>query len=587
MGRRTCDLDANFHVKPSQASPRTPKLWYEEIEHNGQKQQVFRNAITDYGANHAGQSDASSAIKKAIGGMNARSSRDAHAMGPTAQPAIVYLPGGTYLLKAALQLYVGTVLVGNPTSPPVLKAARGFAGDHIIYGKHPKFGGTTNFYIGMKNLVLDPKGPNSNLPMSLPDWTVSQHVSLTTQYDYDSNIIIGMQENDFWFNGGSIGMKLSGQQCVFRNFVFTGTTTGVGVTLGCQFSNGKTGIDATNTSGSLTVIDSSLISSDSNGAGNPIVLKNIQNTRTTVSLECGGKRKHAASQRTGVAIQRFPALLSGTKRIVGDHYASVISGASAQFRDPASVRPMVKSGYPRDVDVAHVSDIMFTAGEIFFGVAINIVSSKPGDVGFSNAHIRIGRVVGNKVESRCTAGPDKCKAARAALHLTSTSSAYNKNINYQTIFTGRGVLVEAAYHHTLYWYIFKHVRNVFSTTQQSEPAYWQEPGYHDCKRPNFAQCAAGDALCRIGLFERIHASSLFLYGGCNWVFSNNNGNCNTTNGKCQKNAVQITDSSAVYLYGTNTKSTTNMVLSGNQAIATKDENAGGWGAVIAVYCNSA
>lgn len=105
------------------------------------------------------------------------------------------------------------------------------------------------------------------------------------------------QQNDLWFNGGNIGMKLSGQQWVIKNTVFAGTTTGIVaggtdiVLLGCQFSNGKTGIDATGTSGSLTVIDSSgselesfLVSSTPNGAGNAIILENIQNTGTTVNL---------------------------------------------------------------------------------------------------------------------------------------------------------------------------------------------------------------------------------------------------------------------------------------------------------------
>jgi glucan 1,3-beta-glucosidase len=102
--------------------------------------------------------------------------------------------------------------------------------------------------------------------------------------------------------------------------------------------------------------------------------------------------------------------------------------------------------------------------------------------------------------------------------------------------------------------------------------------------PDFSQCAVDDALCRMALFERISASSnLFLYGGCNWVFFNNNQNCNTTGGKCQKNAIQVLDSSAIYLYGTNTKSTINMILDGNKAIAMENENAGGWGGVVAAY----
>ena len=121
-------------------------------------------------------------------------------MGTTGQPAVVYLPGGTYLLQTSLQLFTGTVLVGDPSNPPVLKAASGYSLDHIVYAKDPNHEGTNNFYIGIKNIVLDSKS------LSLLDWTVSQatqlanvafhmptgskHTGLTTQYDYNSNIIV-------------------------------------------------------------------------------------------------------------------------------------------------------------------------------------------------------------------------------------------------------------------------------------------------------------------------------------------------------------------------------------------------------------
>ncbi len=250
-------------------------------------------------------------------------------MGTTGQPAIVYLPGGTYLLKHALQLYVGTVLVGDPTNPPVLKAASGFSGDHMIYAKDPNYGGTINFYIGIKNIVLDSTGLDPATSITLLDWTVSQatqlanvqfnmapnptsHIGLSTQYDYNSNIIVVSEDsvhsmesqtltinkNDLRFNGGNVGMKLNGQQWVFKNIVFSGTNTGViaGGTdiifLGCQFNNGHTGIDATGTSGSLTVVDSSasglehfVIAGQSDGAGNSLILENVQNTGATVTVD--------------------------------------------------------------------------------------------------------------------------------------------------------------------------------------------------------------------------------------------------------------------------------------------------------------
>lgn len=131
-------------------------------------------------------------------------------MGTTGQPVIVYLPRGLYLLDEPLQVYVGTVIVGDPTDPPVIKAAKKFSADHLIYAKDPNFGGTINFYIGIKNVVLDSTGMDPKQPVTLLDWTVSQatqlsnvgfnmptesatHIGLTTKYDYNSNLILVSQ----------------------------------------------------------------------------------------------------------------------------------------------------------------------------------------------------------------------------------------------------------------------------------------------------------------------------------------------------------------------------------------------------------
>ena len=48
--------------------------------------------------------------------------RNTNSLGTTGQPAVVYIPSGSYTLNSPLQLYVGTVLIGDPLNPPVLKA---------------------------------------------------------------------------------------------------------------------------------------------------------------------------------------------------------------------------------------------------------------------------------------------------------------------------------------------------------------------------------------------------------------------------------------------------------------------------------
>lgn len=142
----------------------------------------------------------------AIAGASNGPARTSNSMGTTGQPAMVYIPPGTYLMDGSLQLYVGTVLIGDALNPPTLKASSSFGNDHIIYGKDPNQGGTVNFYLGIKNLVIDSTSVPTSKSLALLDWTVSQatqltnvifnmpdfsnHVGVTTQYDSNSNVIL-------------------------------------------------------------------------------------------------------------------------------------------------------------------------------------------------------------------------------------------------------------------------------------------------------------------------------------------------------------------------------------------------------------
>jgi glucan 1,3-beta-glucosidase len=99
-------------------------------------------------------------------------------LGTTGQPAVVYFPAGTYSISSSLQLYVGTVLIGNPLNPPIIKASSSFNGDTMIYGKDPNQGSTTNFYIGIKNLVIESTAVDKSKVFKLLDWSVSQATQL-------------------------------------------------------------------------------------------------------------------------------------------------------------------------------------------------------------------------------------------------------------------------------------------------------------------------------------------------------------------------------------------------------------------------
>jgi len=174
----------------------------------------------------------------------------------------------------------------------------------------------------------------------------------------------------------------------------------------------------------------------------------------------------------------------------------------------------------------------------------------------------------------------------------------------QRIATGRGTLIEATKgtwlvgtgmeHNTLYQYNFNNAENVYTAMQQSETPYWQGNGNVMAPAPwaqnlipsdpTFSECTAGDTQCGMAFFERIRGSkNLFLYGGCVWVFFNNNKPCDQDGGICQKNAVRILKSESTYLYGTNVHAVANIFLNNDQVIATRSANAGGFGGVVAAY----
>lgn len=127
----------------------------------------------------------------------------------------------------------------------------------------------------------------------------------------------------------------------------------------------------------------------------------------------------------------------------------------------------------------------------------------------------------------------------------------------------------------------------------SETPYWQGPG-NDlapapwtnnliASDPDFSNCAAGDETCRMAFFEKINGSSdLFLYNGMIWAFFNNGVACKIEN-NCQKNAVDISNSSSLYIYGQNVNYVTNIFLEDSVVVATTRDNSGGWGGVVAAY----
>ena len=309
------------------ASSHPSKYWYEEIDHNGispfiangTSWKVYRN-VKDYGAKGDGVTDDATAIQAAIdaGGRGPAG----NGMGTTGAPAVIYFPEGTYLMGKTINSYVDTFLIGNPLNRPTLKASSSFNGSIFLNMYDPGQDSTTNFYIGVKNLVLDSTSYSPSTPFLLMDWAVSQATQLT-------NVLFKMPPSsqhtgvatpeggsgtymgNLDFEGGAIGINMNNQQYSVKSVTFTGTTTGILLSHGfaivfqdIQFTNCVTGINATvggfGNVGSYALIDSvaksvqtvvlSKTQTTSSGTtgDDSIVIDNLQTSNVGKTVVAGG-----------------------------------------------------------------------------------------------------------------------------------------------------------------------------------------------------------------------------------------------------------------------------------------------------------
>ncbi|KAF2172022.1 glycoside hydrolase family 55 protein [Zasmidium cellare ATCC 36951] len=252
---------------PVASNPST--FWYEHITHDGTSPfindnnwVVFRNVVS-YRADSSGNSDSQSAIQNAINdGSNSGYSRTTNSLGTTGQPAVVYLPAGTYTIESPLQLYVGTVLMGDPVGGTTIKAGSSFNSNTLIYGKDSNQDSTTNFYIKVEHLTLDSNNINKDTTFTLLDWSVSQATQLSdvvfNMPNYSTRHTgIAMPEGgsgtfmgNLQFNGGFVGLNMDNQQYEGKSLTFNGCTTGILVShcydcvfIDINFMNAEYGLD--------------------------------------------------------------------------------------------------------------------------------------------------------------------------------------------------------------------------------------------------------------------------------------------------------------------------------------------------------
>jgi hypothetical protein len=78
----------------------------------------------------------------------------------TTTPAVVYFPAGSYVISSSIVDYYYTQIIGNPNSPPTLKATSSFSGFGLVdgdpyYTENLNWGSTNVFMRQIRNFVFD------------------------------------------------------------------------------------------------------------------------------------------------------------------------------------------------------------------------------------------------------------------------------------------------------------------------------------------------------------------------------------------------------------------------------------------------
>ncbi|PFH60339.1 hypothetical protein XA68_11116 [Ophiocordyceps unilateralis] len=153
-------------------------FWYPKMDHSGPHRGYASDLNEEYQVYRAVKAGDGAGIQKAI---NDDNGRQRHGQWLASQPRVVYIPSGTYELRKTLYMNTDTILMGDATDPPVLKAASGFSGTPILVsGQDPATGelGERSFAVGLKNLVLDTTNIPGGDAFTALYWGVAQGAQL-------------------------------------------------------------------------------------------------------------------------------------------------------------------------------------------------------------------------------------------------------------------------------------------------------------------------------------------------------------------------------------------------------------------------
>jgi glucan 1,3-beta-glucosidase len=262
---------------------------------------VYRN-VAEYGAIGDGTGDQSASLQNALNA-DGTSGGNRYQQGVTTEPAIVYLPPGVYQVSKTIDLRMGTVIIGDPGSPPTIKAAPGFQGDTVVNGYdyatgHPE----TSFMTLLKNVIIDTTNLPKDTTVTALRWAVAQGCALTnvsinmpTHSSGHTGILLNGGSTialcDVSISGGAVGIGTSNQQVNLKNIYFKNCTTAflgsggfTALLQGATFETCGAGAQMTNTLGCVVLLDCNSINSgptvvlqptDPSWRNNQVVIENL------------------------------------------------------------------------------------------------------------------------------------------------------------------------------------------------------------------------------------------------------------------------------------------------------------------------
>ncbi|KAJ1548042.1 hypothetical protein HK405_004347 [Cladochytrium tenue] len=317
-------------------APAAASYWYASMTRQGtiaygsnaSGYTLVRN-VKDYGAVGDGVTDDTAAINAAISaGTRCGSGCDSS----TTTPAIVYFPAGTYLVSTPLLQYYYTMMLGDPTNVPTLKAAAGFTGIAVIDADPNWFTNQNNFFRQVRNFIIDltamPVTSGTGIHWQVAQATSLQNIVFKMAQGGSTNAQQGIWiENgsggfftDLTFIGGKFGMWVGSQQFTTRNLTFQNSQTAVylnwdwgwtlkslnvqGASIGVDISSGGSSAQAV---GSAVVLDSTFTStsvgintayssSSSPTSGGSLIVDNVVFSSTPIGVQSSGSTILAGNQ---------------------------------------------------------------------------------------------------------------------------------------------------------------------------------------------------------------------------------------------------------------------------------------------------